>query len=257
MPTSRSEVRNGSTPAKARAQLRAVRNRAPAFAGVLGMLLCVPAHAGLFGKAETTLFGKRQSAISAEYAPTYPPQNYVAPADGAIFHAASGYASLTSGARAAMVGDILTILLVERTQALKSNSATTDRSGNISLTPPATGPLNLFKPTDIGASGGAKFDGKGAAAQSNQLSGEISVTVAEVHPNGTMLIRGEKSLLLNRGEEMIRISGLVRAADIDFDNRVPSTRVADARITYSGKGEIARASSQGWLGRFFSRVSPF
>jgi len=210
-----------------------------------------PAQAGLFGgkKAAAEL---RQHYAPAPFMPAAPP-----PADGAIFHAAAGYAPLTSGSRAAMVGDILTILLVERTQATKSNSASTDRSGSISVTPPPTGPLSFFTNTDVGMGAGAKFGGKGAAEQSNQLSGAISVTVAEVYPNGTMLIRGEKQLTLNRGDENIRISGLVRAADISFDNSVPSTRVADARITYTGKGEIARASSQGWLGRFFSRVSPF
>ena len=72
-----------------------------------------------------------------------------------------------------------------------------------------------------------------------------------------MLVRGEKHLTLNRGDETIQIAGLVRSVDIGPDNSVPSTRVADARITYTGKGEIARASQQGWLGRFFSRVSPF
>jgi flagellar L-ring protein precursor FlgH len=62
---------------------------------------------------------------------------------------------------------------------------------------------------------------------------------------------------LNRGDEFIRLSGLVRGSDIGPDNRIASTRVADARITYSGKGELARASRQGWLQRFFSVVSPF
>ncbi|MET0248942.1 MAG: flagellar basal body L-ring protein FlgH, partial [Sphingobium sp.] len=86
---------------------------------------------------------------------------------------------------------------------------------------------------------------------------EITVTVAEVYPNGTMRVAGEKLVTLNRGDEFVRITGLVRTADISQDNRVPSTRVADARITYTGKGEVARASTQGWLGRFFSRVNPF
>ena len=72
-----------------------------------------------------------------------------------------------------------------------------------------------------------------------------------------MLVRGEKSLTLNRGDEHIRISGIVRMADIDLDNRVLSTRVADAKITYAGTGEIARASHQGWLTHFFSILSPF
>jgi flagellar L-ring protein precursor FlgH len=192
-----------------------------------------------------------------EYAPSFAPGPVAPPANGAIFQAVNGYAPLTSGARAAMVGDVLTIALVERTQATKSNSANTDRSGNIGLTPPSSGPFSFFSPADAAVSGGGKFDGKGAAAQSNALQGEISVTVAAVYPNGTMLVRGEKLVTLNRGDEHIRIAGLVRGIDIGPDNRVPSTRVADARITYSGTGEIARASRQGWLNRFFSMLSPF
>ena len=72
-----------------------------------------------------------------------------------------------------------------------------------------------------------------------------------------MLVRGEKLIKLNRGDEFIRISGIVRQAVVTADNRIPSTRVADADITYSGKGEIARASRQGWLQRFFTMLSPF
>jgi len=218
-----------------------------------GIVLAIgsPAHA-LFGSK------KRAAEVRAEYAPTpYQPPAAPAAADGAIFHAAAGYAPLTSGARAAQVGDVLTIILVEKTQAVKSNSASTDRSGSISLTPPATGPLSFIKKTAIDTSGGGTFDGKGAAQQSNQLNGAISVTVAAVYPNGTMLVKGEKNLTLNRGDEQIRISGIVRAADIDLDNTVPSTRVADAKITYAGSGEIARASRQGWLSHFFSILSPF
>jgi flagellar L-ring protein FlgH len=207
--------------------------------------------------AQAGLFGKRKPDPHVEYAPSFSPVAAPVAADGAIFHAVNGYAPLTSGQRAAAVGDVLTILLVERTQATKSNSANTDRNGSIEVTPPTTGPLDFIKRTDFDLGAGAKFDGKGNAAQSNQLSGEISVTVAQVFPNGTMLVRGEKMLTLNRGDEHIRIAGLIRTADIDFNNRVLSTRVADARITYSGSGEIARASRQGWLGRFFSMVSPF
>ncbi len=110
---------------------------------------------------------------------------------------------------------------------------------------------------ELGAGGDQQFKGKGDAAQSNALSGEISVTVAEVYPNGMMLVRGEKLLTLNRGDERVQISGLVRPIDIGPDNRVLSTRVANATIRYVGKGEIARASKQGWLQRFFSIISPF
>lgn len=222
----------------------------PAFAalGIFAVLLSAvavdPVHA-------------KQRKRDLDYVPAYASPQPPAQANGAIFQASAGYSALTNGARAAMVGDIVTITLVERTQATKSSSASTDRSGSISLTPPTTGPASFFSPTDVGASGGNSFGGKGAAAQSNQLNGEVSVTISHVYPNGTMAIRGEKLLTLNRGDEMIGITGIIRAADIGPDNRVASTRVADARIIYSGKGEIANGSKMGWLNRFFAILSPF
>lgn len=196
-------------------------------------------------------------APKPDFGPVPPPATAAVQADGAIFHAASGYAALTSGARASMVGDVLTILLVERMQASKATSQTTGRDGSIGLTPPATGPFAVFGASDAGASGTTRFKGQGQAGQSNAISGEITVTVATVMPNGTMRVRGEKRVTLNRGDEIIQFSGLVREADIGVDNRILSTRVADARIVYTGKGEMARASRQGWLQRFFSAVSPF
>ena len=202
--------------------------------------------------------GKKRDAERQFFAPTIVAAPAAPPANGSIFQASMGYTPLTSGARAQSVGDIITIVLVERTQATKTNSADTSRSGSIGLTPPSTGPLSkLFSASDIAASGDQGFTGKGNATQSNALSGEITVTIAAVYPNGTMLVKGEKALTLNRGDEFIQISGLVRQADITPDNRIASTRVADAKIIYTGKGEIARASRQGWLQRFFSMISPF
>ncbi|MCH4150411.1 MAG: flagellar basal body L-ring protein FlgH [Sphingobium sp.] len=215
----------------------------------------------LFGSAlllaSPAFAGKKKEHL--DYAPTYSePAPQSMPANGSIFQAANGYAPLTSGARAAMVGDIITIQLVESTQASKSNAANMGRDGSIGLTPPSTGPLSgIIKSTDIASSGTQTFKGTGAASQSNSLNGEITVTVAKLFPNGTMLVRGQKALTLNRGDEFIQIAGIIRPADISNDNKVLSTRVADARITYSGKGEIARASRQGWLQRFFSMLSPF
>lgn len=215
---------------------------------IAAALLCAP-----------PALAKKRQEEDQRYAPTYaaaPPAP--APVNGGIFQAAYGYAPLTSGARAAMVGDIITIQLVEATQASKSTAANTARDGDIGLTPPTTGILSkLFSSSDVAASGSQGFKGTGAASQSNSLNGQITVTVAQVFPNGTMLVRGEKALTLNRGDEYIQISGLVRQADVSPTNTVLSTRVADAKITYTGKGEIARASRQGWLQRFFSMISPF
>lgn len=224
------------------------------------MIRKMPLLAALIAIAVTTpaSAGRKDSANEAAYQPTYATVPDNRGANGAIFQAANGYAPLTSGARASMVGDILTIALVERTQASKSTSANTGRDGGIGITPPSTGILSkLFNPSDVASSGTQSFKGQGDAAQSNALSGEVTVTIAKVFPNGTMLVRGQKALTLNRGEEYVQISGIVREADISPDNRVASTRVADARITYTGRGEIARASRQGWLQRFFSRISPF
>jgi flagellar L-ring protein precursor FlgH len=206
-----------------------------------------PAQAGIFGKK------KRAEDYSA--APPVPPPP--APANGSIFQPQNGYAALYEGSVARKVGDPLTIVLVENTQASKSSSSKLDSGGGFGLTPPSTGPLSLFKPTDASVSGSRNFNGKGTADQSNSLSGEVSVTVVAVYPNNTMLVQGQKRVTLNRGDEFVQIKGIVRTADISADNRVLSTRVADARIAYTGKGDVARAGRQGWLGRFFSVISPF
>lgn len=177
-------------------------------------------------------------------------------ADGAIFNAADGYAALTQGHRAGKVGDPLTIALVERTTSTKAAGSKTERGGSIGVTPP-TGLLSVFSGAGLNASGDSSFKGDGNASQSNALSGEVTVTIVEVRPNGTALVRGEKHLMLSQGKEWIQLSGIVRLADIGADNRVASTRVADARIEYAGNGPVSRASREGWLSKFFSSISPF
>ena len=222
-----------------------------------GLVLVLAASATAPGQA--SLFGKK--APPEDFSTTRPlpvAAQPVAPANGSIFQAADGYAALYEGWRARRVGDPLTIVLVERTAASKSANSKLGSKGDLGLAPPTTGPLGkLIKSTDIGMSGSRNFNGSGAADQSNSLSGEITVTVAQVFPNGTMLVQGQKRVTLNRGDEFIQIKGLVRMADVGIDNRVESTRVADAQIAYTGKGDVARASRQGWLSRFFQAVSPF
>jgi flagellar L-ring protein precursor FlgH len=208
--------------------------------------------------AEAGIFGKKKPAEDFSVARPLPPiARPVLPANGSIFQAAEGYAALHEGWRARRVGDPLTIVLVERTAASKTASSQLDSKGGFGITPPSVGPLSLFSPAEAAVSGNRNFNGGGSTDQANSLSGEVSVTVAEVFPNGTMLVQGQKRVTLNRGDEFVRIKGIVRMADVDLNNRVPSTRVADAQIAYTGKGDVARASRQGWLSRFFSVVSPF
>jgi flagellar L-ring protein FlgH len=218
---------------------------------VAAVLAPSAAQAGVFGKK------KPREDFTVARAPVAAPAAAVPVANGSIFQAADGYSALYEGWRAKRVGDPLTIVLVERTAASKSSSSKLDSAGQFGVTPPTTGPFSLFNPSDARASGNRGFAGTGAADQANSLSGEVSVTVAQVFSNGTMLVQGQKRLTLNRGDEFVQIKGVVRMADVDINNRVPSTRVADAQIAYTGKGDVARAGRQGWLSRFFQVVSPF
>ncbi|MBY8824457.1 flagellar basal body L-ring protein FlgH [Sphingomonas colocasiae] len=186
-----------------------------------------------------------------------PPAQPPMVADGAIFQASSGYAALHEGNRARAVGDLLTVVLVERITSSKSATSKTARDGGFSITPPTAGPLDFLNPNALKASGGSSFNGNGAAAQQSALGGEVSVTIAKLLGNGSAIVKGQKRLTLSQGEEWVQFSGIVRLADIDQMNRIASTRVADAQIEYSGNGQVARASREGWLQRFFNMISPF
>lgn len=158
--------------------------------------------------------------------------------------------------RARAVGDILTIMLVERTDASKESSTSTAKGANVE-----TG-IPIFAGRPVTSNGTAilnnelasdsSFNGQADSSQSNRLDGSITVTVAERLPNGNLLVRGEKLLTLNQGEEFIRLQGIVRPVDIGPANTVPSTKLADAKISYSGKGNLANSNRPGWLARFFN-----
>lgn len=159
--------------------------------------------------------------------------------------------------RAYRVGDILTVMLEERTQS--SKKANTSMSKNSSMNVPAPSIGGTLR-SDWGASVSADrdFDGGATSSQQNTLAGAITVTVADVYPNGVLEIRGEKWIRLNQGDEYIRLGGMVRVEDIDQSNRISSQRIADARITYAGRGALADSNQMGWLARFFSSAfAPF
>jgi len=172
---------------------------------------------------------------------------------GAIFTQA-GFAGIAEDNRARAVGDILTVRLVERTRASKSASANAKRETDLNIGLPDGSPIG--KPVFLG-SADYGFDGGGGAEQSNRLFGDITVSVVEVRANGVLVVRGQKVVRVNRGDEYVNLTGLVRPEDIGPDNSVPSTRVADARIAYSGVGEVASQSRQGWLMRLLNYFTPY
>jgi flagellar L-ring protein precursor FlgH len=98
------------------------------------------------------------------------------------------------------------------------------------------------------------FDGEGDSAQSNKLDGTITVSVAQVLPNGYLVVQGEKWIGINQGDEFMRLRGIVRPVDIRADNTVLSTQVGNAQIAYGGTGVLADTNRQGWLTRFFSTI---
>lgn len=176
---------------------------------------------------------------------------------GAIFQVSQGYSGLVTGTRARGLGDMVTIRLVENTTTSKSTSSQTQRSGSFGITPPTAGPLDFLNPNALNASGEGSFNGGGTAAQQSQLSGTVAVTIAAIYPNGTAEVVGEKQMSLSQGDEWVQFAGRIRLVDIDADNTLPSSRVANARVIYTGKGQVQQASRPGWLSRFFNAVSPF
>ncbi|THC43848.1 flagellar basal body L-ring protein FlgH [Massilia sp. Mn16-1_5] len=168
---------------------------------------------------------------------------------GGVF--SSDALSLTSDARAYRVGDVVTVILQETTQASKRAGTSFNKGSSVGIAP--LGALGkTFGKTGFDASADRSFKGDSTSTQQNALSGALTVIVQEVMPNGLLRVAGEKNMTLNQGEEFLRLKGYIRAADVDADNQVSSLRVANARIAYSAKGVLADANSAGWLTRFFT-----
>jgi flagellar L-ring protein precursor FlgH len=191
--------------------------------------------------------------------------------DGAIFDVRTNI-SLFEDYRARRVGDILTVTLQEQTDAEKESETSVSKSNTNSVTNPTVfgstpefdlpGVFPLASTTNntgaFSLESSHDFTGSGDSDQSNKLSGSITVSVVEVLPNGNLLIRGEKVITINQGNEYIRVKGMVSPRDIDADNTVPSVKIADAQISYVGDGPTNDANVIGWLGRFFiSAIMPF
>lgn len=176
---------------------------------------------------------------------------------GAIFQVGNGYAGLVTGTRARALGDMVTIILVEATTTNKSTTGKTSREGSLGITPPTKGPLDFLKADALKAAAEGSFTGSGNAAQQSRLNGAVAVTIAAIYPNGTAEVVGEKQMMFSQGDEWVQFAGRIRLVDIDSDNRLASSQVANARMIYSGKGAVQQASRPGWLSRFFSFISPF
>ncbi|MEQ8485041.1 MAG: flagellar basal body L-ring protein FlgH [Pseudomonadales bacterium] len=201
----------------------------------------------------------RFSATMPEPAPVPTPAPAVA--DGTIYNVGTSV-SLFQDFKARRVGDVLSVVLAERTNARKSANASASKEASVSIPDPVvfgrTASANGIPIFNADGTASRDFEGQGDAAQSNLLEGTITVTVAEVLGNGNLVVQGEKWMKLNQGEEYLRLRGIVRPVDIRADNTVLSTQIGDARIAYGGTGTLAQSNSPGWLSRFFnSPLWPF
>jgi flagellar L-ring protein precursor FlgH len=177
------------------------------------------------------------------------------PTDGAIYQTGREVVYVENPI-AHRVGDIVTIVLSESTAAQKSATTSTSKSNTITMPGPTLfGKAITIKGNPIlqnNIDDGSKFEGDGASAQSNSLTGYLTCTVLRVLPNGNLFISGEKQIALNQGKEFVKVEGVIRPIDLANDDSIPSYRVASAKITYDGKGAIADANAQSWLARFFN-----
>ncbi|HVL01169.1 MAG TPA: flagellar basal body L-ring protein FlgH [Dongiaceae bacterium] len=197
--------------------------------------------------------------------PRYSPVAPVAPAPataavGSIYASGAGI-SLWEDKRARRIGDIITVMLEEKTISSKSNKTDIKKEDTLDMevnslmgVEPSFHLPGMDNRYTLSSDTENKRDFKGDAGsdQSNRLQGEISVTVADVLSNGTLVVRGEKWMTLSQGDEFIRLEGLLRPSDIAPDNTVLSSRMADARITYSATGALANAQQQGFVSKVFN-----
>jgi flagellar L-ring protein precursor FlgH len=189
-------------------------------------------------------------------------QEPVPPASNGAIYQVGRDVALFENPIARHVGDVVTIVLSEATNAQKSATTTTSKSTNDTLPGMSLfgSPVTIHGASVLSANinDASKFNGAGNSAQSNSLTGFVTATVAKVLPNGNLYLKGEKKIWINQGQENVVLSGVIRPIDLAPDNSIPSSRVANARISYGGKGAIADANAQGWLSRFFnSPWTPF
>lgn len=215
-------------------------------------------------------------ASSHEAALRNPPvETYPEPAvrsEGSLFSDDSRL-DLFADMKARRVGDIITINIVETSKANKSASTNTSRKNSVNAQTnallgyenpdniPGIGSvfnsMNLNPAIGIDANYSSGFSGSGSTNRNENMTAKMSARIIQVLPNGNMVIRGSQEIMVNNEKQYITIQGVVRAADIDSNNTVLSTYIADARIDYTGKGDLTRKQREGWLSRFFDVVWPF
>ena len=198
---------------------------------------------------------------SPQFEPVYPiKQVQASSATGAIYVGRQSDSWFGKG-RNFQVGDVITVLLNESTQAARSQVGSISRNSTNDMLSPGLAVLGnklggLMRGTDF-----SKTDisnkGTGTADQTASLTGSVAVSVVEVMPNGNLVLRGEKQLALTEGSEVIQVAGIIRPEDVAPNNTVQSRRLANAQISYRGTGDLANATRAGWGTSAVLKLWPF
>lgn len=207
---------------------------------------------------------KPRLQIDADFAPVRPVEQEVVGLPTGSIMGNNGYMSLFQGQRMWRVGDIVTIVLSESTQATRNASMITEREAKntvlndrwVKVFTPDGGALRDVLPGVDVTQGTIESEGTGAAAQANALTGVISAMVVEVLPNQNLIVEGQKQVSLTEGAEYIQVRGVVRARDVQPDNTISSMRLAQAQISYRGNGNIATSTQPGWVTQLLYKFWP-
>ena len=215
----------------------------------------------------TACAGPMPLAHTPQFAPVTPlPRETNKHATGAIF-ATDSTDLWQAKRRDYRIGDIITVLLSESTQANRSLNNETSRESANDVVP--AGLATAIQGANVTLNGnrlldGLKTDGAnisnrgtGVADQRASLSGSVAATVIEVQANGNLVVRGEKQLSLSEGGEVIQVSGVIRPDDVSAINTVQSRRLANAQITYRAVGDLANATRAGWGTSVLYKLWPF
>ncbi|NLY65826.1 MAG: flagellar basal body L-ring protein [Alcaligenaceae bacterium] len=188
-------------------------------------------------------------------------QDAYAEPDGSIYRAGrAGSFPLFEDRRPRNIGDIVTVMIEEKTNASKQVATATNRNSGMDIgiaAAPDWMPGSLSAGEQFTAAGQNDMDGRGSSSANNIFTGQITTTVIDVLANGNLRIAGEKAIAINQGSEHIRFSGIVDPRSITGTNTVSSTRVSDARIEFRSKGVMDEVQHMGWLQRIFLNLAPF
>ena len=239
--------------AKSAFKLRAMCGRGAALIGIFFVVSSLTAC--------TNVLPPQAMTHSPQFEPVYPlPSAKETLATGAIYVGRQSDSWFGKG-RNFKVGDVITVLLNESTQAARTQNGTITRDSSNTLVP--TGLQNygaglggFMKGINL-TGGSVSNKGTGAADQQASLSGSVAVAVVEVMPNGNLVLRGEKQLALTEGSEVIQVAGIIRPEDVAPNNTVQSRRLANAQIAYRGTGDLANATRAGWGTSALLKLWPF